>query len=335
MKAKKKSHEDFDQKLIAIVEELIAKEPYEAFGFKWAARPQLCYCEELVVCQKTLGRHIRKPPFVARRAQVNGNVVCLLRLGEAALKDASDYKYILRKLWRDRKDERGLLYGKAAQDAEADKAAVKATQFAVEKDEDIEAAAAIAAAEARDRVEAEERQEDRLLWGYAKDVMELAAWFGASQKFQDDLVINSFKYAIDDYEVLEGWHVSNGWDFVASAIKIAMEAVPGGKVIFLDFPSISVMRRFGHTVIYAYVTHLQEEGKAPLDSWKILQALDIWRGNPGWKGNEKDLKAEILKTVALAAAKAAKKAAAKKAKTIEQVKKTAAKFAEAQGANGT
>ncbi len=72
-------------------------------------------------------------------------------------------------------------------------------------------------------------------------------------KISGYLVVGSFKYAIDDYEVLEGWHVSNGWDSVASAIKIAMEAVPDGKVIFLDLPSISVIRRFWHAVIYAYV----------------------------------------------------------------------------------
>ncbi len=40
--------------------------------------------------------------------------------------------------------------------------------------------------------------------------------------------------------------------------------------------------------------------------------LNIWRGHPGWKGNEEDLKAEISKTEALVAAKAAKKAAVKK-----------------------
>ena len=263
MNGKKKSQEAFDQKLIVIVEELVENEPYEAFGFKWAARPQLYYCEELGVCQKTFGRHIRKPPFVARRAQVNGNIVCLLRLGEAPPKDASDYKYILRKLWRDRKDKCGLLYGKSAQEAEADKAADKAAKMAAEAGEDVDAAAAIAAAETRQRVEVEERKEDQLLWGFAKDVIRLSAELGIPQDFHDELVIELFKYAIDDHEVLQDWHVSNGWNFVASAIKIAMEAVPDGKVIFLDVPSISVIRRFWYAVVYAYVTHLRGRAKRP------------------------------------------------------------------------
>ncbi len=70
-------------RLVALVEKIVAEERCESFGFKWAARPQLYYFDELGWCQKTVGRYIKKPPFVARRAQVNGNIVCLLRLGEA------------------------------------------------------------------------------------------------------------------------------------------------------------------------------------------------------------------------------------------------------------
>ena len=158
-----------------------------------------------------------------------------------------------------------------------------------------------------------------------------AAWFGASQEFQDDLVMESFKFALDDREVLDGWHVSNGWDFVASAIKIAMEAVPDGKVIFLDFPSISVIRRFWYAVIHAYVTHLQREAKAPLDSWKILDLLDIWKGHPGWTD---EMEARYAKAEELMKANLQKKAAKKATTMEEQMKKCEEKFGEADAAKG-
>ena len=46
------------QKLIALVEELISNEPYDAHGYVWAARPQSYYCEKLDMSVETLRRHI-------------------------------------------------------------------------------------------------------------------------------------------------------------------------------------------------------------------------------------------------------------------------------------
>jgi hypothetical protein len=52
-----------------------------------ATRPLL---RKLNISVATLRRRIKNPPFVARRAQVNGKVVTLLCLGEAPPKDAND-----------------------------------------------------------------------------------------------------------------------------------------------------------------------------------------------------------------------------------------------------
>ena len=72
--------------LIALVEDTISKDPYEAGGFKWAARAQPFYCETLNISPKTLGRHIAKPPFCRKNKILDGVKVCLLRIGEPAPK---------------------------------------------------------------------------------------------------------------------------------------------------------------------------------------------------------------------------------------------------------
>ena len=116
-----------DQALVALVEDLIAKEPHEAFGFKWAAWPQSYYFDKLGVSQGTLIGHIKKAPFVARTAKINGKVVRLLRIGEPAPKDLNDYKKIMRSMVKNMRDnaEPPILHGTAGADAAADKAAAK------------------------------------------------------------------------------------------------------------------------------------------------------------------------------------------------------------------
>jgi hypothetical protein len=90
--------------LVSLVEQLIAKEPYEIDGFKWAAQPQTYYCEKLSTSTATLRRRIVKPPFVRAWKMVGAQIVtvgedttviggkklCILRIGVAPPKDVAD-----------------------------------------------------------------------------------------------------------------------------------------------------------------------------------------------------------------------------------------------------
>jgi len=78
------------QSLIGLIEDLIAKEPYEAFGLKWAARPQAYYCDALGVSEWTLRRCTKKPPFARKNKLIDGKKVCLLRVGEGPPNDPHD-----------------------------------------------------------------------------------------------------------------------------------------------------------------------------------------------------------------------------------------------------
>jgi hypothetical protein len=58
-----------DPALAALVEKIIAEDPYEAFGFTWAARPQKFYAEALGVHPNTIGRYIAQSPIVQNRGE--------------------------------------------------------------------------------------------------------------------------------------------------------------------------------------------------------------------------------------------------------------------------
>jgi hypothetical protein len=250
-----------DQALITLVEDLVAKEPREFDGFYWAAKPQSYYFESLGVSQWTLIHRIKKPPFVARTTKIDGKVVCLLRIGEPAPKGLNDYKKIMRAMLRNMRDNADppILHGTAGQNAAADKAAAKAAKSAMAKGEDAEAAAAIAAEEARKKFKADAQNEDQMLWGFAKEVVALVAWANSPwvdvpcpplpKDIEERLVLRSFKYALS----------KNGWPFVVTAIKIAQESL-GDKPMFLEFPSVSHIRRYWFAVVSAYVTHWQMDG---------------------------------------------------------------------------
>ncbi len=244
-----------DQALVALVEDLITKAPHEFDGFLWAAWPQSYYFEALGISQWKLIERIKKPPFVARTTKIDGKVVCLLRIGEPAPKVLNDYKKIMRSMLRNMRDNAKppILYGTAGEDDAVAKAATKAAKSAKAEGEDAVAAAAIAADEAGKKFKAEARKEDQMLWGFAKEVVALAAWANSPwpnfpsaplpKDIEERLVLRSFKYALS----------KEGWPFVASAIKIAQESL-GDKLTFLEYPSHPHIRRYWFAVVNAYVT---------------------------------------------------------------------------------
>jgi len=88
--------------LADLVKELIATEPHSADGYKWASRPQAFYCAKLNISVETLRRRIKHPPFVRAVKVVDGRTVCLLRLGNSALKGISEVARIMRGIWRNK-----------------------------------------------------------------------------------------------------------------------------------------------------------------------------------------------------------------------------------------
>jgi hypothetical protein len=284
-----------DQPLIALVEKLIAEEPYEFRGYLWAAQAQSAYCKAAGLSKWTFLDRIQKPPFVRRRTTIEGKQVCLLRLGEAPPKDEDDYKRIMLSMWRDWRDEHGLLYGITAQGA----AAADAANAAAEKGLDAKEAADKASA----TVAAKERKEGQCLWGLAKDVMALSATLGLSKDVEERLIARAFKYALTD------------WPAVASMIKMEAYGQPNGKPRYFGYPSITVIRRFWKAIVHAYVMHWQSqdgEDKSPLILGKVLAATDP---TPGfllaYQCKADEIEAQYDKAEALAVVKAAKLAAVK------------------------
>jgi hypothetical protein len=282
--------------LVALVEWCVANEPYEAFGFQWAARPLPDYCEQLGVSKWTFRDRTKEPPFVCRSTSIGGKRFCLLRVCEAPPKDANDYRRIMLSMWRGHLEDRNLLYGIAAQEAKAQKIwlAAKPGEYVGET-----------IAQVKSLMAAKDNHESQCLWGFAGDVIKLCTEIGLSKDVEERLILGTFKYALKE------------WSAVASCIKIAMEATPGGKVLFLDYPSITVIRRFWKAAVYAYTEHWQGmDDKAPLTLWKVLQATNPWIGHPGVPGipsGPAGVEALIKlseKTEALMTAKAAKLAAA-------------------------
>lgn len=232
--------------MVSLVEELIVKEPHEAFGFVWAAKRQDYYCEKLNTCPATIRTLIAKPPFVRRQAKVVKQVgdpkkLTLLRIGEAPPKDVADEaKRVMITIWN-KAMERKVTW-----------------------------------------------REGQCLWGMAGDMMKLLAAVGLPAELGGELAIAVFKHALAD------------WQQVATAIKFAMQARPGYKPRFYEFPCIPVIRSFWPAAVNSYGCHLQDQGNKakppagleiltdltgvkPIDHpmWKIMTITDPTVGHPG------------------------------------------------------
>jgi len=150
------------QELIALIEDLVSKDPFTFEGHAWAARPQSFWCEQIHVSTKTLGRYITEPPIVRRRKVVEGKLMSLLRIGEPPPKDANEYARILRGVWRN----------KTGMDAPADD-------------------------EGRQQWE----HWKRCLWGYVKDVMAVPAVQEFTDE-PGELAVAAFKHALDCWQMV-------------------------------------------------------------------------------------------------------------------------------------
>ena len=164
---KKAASDSLGEALASLVDDLIAKEPFKADGFDWAAQPQSFYCEKLNTSPATLRRRIAKPPFVRAWKMVGaeittdgedtnvvgGKKLCLLRTGEAPPKDIADEaKRVMIKIWN----------GKMAKPVK--------------------------------------QHEGRCLWGMAGDMMKLLAAFDLPAELGGELAIAVFKLALADWQ---------------------------------------------------------------------------------------------------------------------------------------
>lgn len=74
----------FDAKLIKLIEDEIAKDPFELDGHKWAVViGQDGLADHLGVATKTLSRRLADPPFKRRVKRINGEACTLLRIRAA------------------------------------------------------------------------------------------------------------------------------------------------------------------------------------------------------------------------------------------------------------
>ena len=154
--------------LVALVEKIIAEDPFQTKdGLKWAARPQSFYYAELGISPATLRRLISKPPFVrswkmvgdgptviSGTKQISGpKKMCVLRTGEAPPKDIADEaKRVMITLWNEK-------IGKCVTLGEG-----------------------------------------QLLWGMARDMMKLLAELDLPAHAGGELAIAVFKYALSNWQ---------------------------------------------------------------------------------------------------------------------------------------
>jgi hypothetical protein len=147
--------------LVALIDKLIAEEPYEAHGVAWARRPLKFYSEALGVSLVTIRKRIAEGSFVKLVKSVEGGgTITLLRTGEAPPCLADDYaKRVMIKLWN-------------AQDDKID----KPTKFRVTQ------------------------YGGRCLWGMAKDIREnIGDKVGFPADLSAQLTIETFKHALADW----------------------------------------------------------------------------------------------------------------------------------------
>ena len=128
MTTTKKSSKD---RLVELVEKLVAEDAYEFDGFIWAARPQAFYAQEIGVSKSTVRDLITKAPFVRRARTIGatttttgndvkvegGDRVTLLRLGDPTKKGPDECARIMRGVWKNKLDrevtepQKKLLWG--------------------------------------------------------------------------------------------------------------------------------------------------------------------------------------------------------------------------------
>jgi len=202
-----------NDQLASLIEELIVKEPFEADGETWAARPQSYYYDKLGVSAATLRRRIAHPPSIRKRKIIDDKIVTLLRLGEAPPKDVADEaKRVMIRLWNKSTGQPATL------------------------------------------------KQGQCLWGMTKDVMALLDELGLPAEAGGELAIAAFKYAIG----------KQGWPTVYVHIKVMAQELPDGKVIYLQHPSVSVIRRFWKEVLRVYLEdgHIPPKGGGIDLAWK-------------------------------------------------------------------
>lgn len=91
------------EKLGKLVLEIIAAEPFEFEGLKWAGgRTQPEWAEAIGVSERTLFTLINQPPFVADCTHSNGHKVTLLRLGKLGGKTDRHIANIMSNIFRKR-----------------------------------------------------------------------------------------------------------------------------------------------------------------------------------------------------------------------------------------
>jgi hypothetical protein len=247
------------KELVSLVEKLIAEEPFEADGFKWAARPQSFYCEALGISGATLRRIVAKPPFTRRVKLVKGIQTSLLMIGDPP-KDATYYRIKLAGIWKN-SPWHDLPPGKHKETETKPKAS-----------------------------RAVSMHEGACLWGFADELTKfMSDNFEAPEgQLGGELAVAVFKHALAD------------WQQIMSAIKLAMEARPGYKPKFYDYPSIPIIRNFWKASVYAYVEAVQMKDVKPPPgledlalpgSWAILALTGPLDGHPG-------VTAEMAKTYA-------------------------------------
>lgn len=86
--------------LVAVIEKVVAEEPFAFDGHKWAAKSNSFYCEAMGLSDATFRRMTRTAPFVKLRKLVQGKQTCLLRIGEPGPKSVHETAKVLRGIWR-------------------------------------------------------------------------------------------------------------------------------------------------------------------------------------------------------------------------------------------
>jgi hypothetical protein len=161
-----------DPALAALVEKIIAEDPYEAFGFTWAARPQKFYAEALGVHPNTIGRYIAQSPIVKTVVSAKGGgtkgggTITLLRTGDAPPRlTYNNAKNVMIKVWSAAEDKIDNPDGKWVVSPRG----------------------------------------GQCLWGFAKDVHEnIGAKLGWPAELSRELTIATFKYALFDWTAVAG-----------------------------------------------------------------------------------------------------------------------------------
>ncbi|MEP9371167.1 hypothetical protein [Mesorhizobium sp. KR1-2] len=233
--------------LCGLIAAEIAANPFHLDGYAWCAMPQPAIAAKLDFSVETLRRLISKPPIVRQTKKVDGKNVTLLRVGEPGPVTADDIAKEMSRLLNGRRKVHRTKWGEERQTILASMDMLQPAPISM----------GLKRVMRLDKLLALPRHTTK---------REFGCMIGLAEIWPDGHQVEMFKM------VLKRWPI-----FMAGVKWAAVMEAETDEQVFnrhLEFPSVSVMRRYAHVAIEMATMDAQEKGKVP--AWLKALTPGIW-----------------------------------------------------------